>query len=170
MTERSLVVDHLKLSYEGLFNATELYNLVGSFFFEKGWDWKEKLNLEQITPQGKQIRIHLEPWKSSSDYYKRILDIKIHMTDLKDVEVQHNGQTLRLNQGELRIIFDGYVVSDRSGRWTKAPFVWFLTVLAQKYFFKDQFMRMELWLKSDLDDLHGRIKRYLNVFKYHYQA
>lgn len=173
MAERSLVVDHLKFSYDGLFNAAELYNLISSFFFEKGWDWKERLNLEQITPHGKQIRIHLEPWKSVSDYYKLIIDIKLNMNDLKDVEVQHQGQTLRLNQGEVKIIFDGYVVSDRFDRWTKSPkspFYWFLAVVGQKYFFRDHFARNETWLKSDLEDLYGRIKRYLNVFKYNYQA
>ena len=49
MAERTLVVDHLKFSYEGLFSAPELYNLISSLFFEKGWDWYEKMNEEIIT-------------------------------------------------------------------------------------------------------------------------
>ena len=42
MPERYLVIDRLKLSYEGLFNADELYSLIAQFFYEKGWDWYEK--------------------------------------------------------------------------------------------------------------------------------
>ena len=170
MSERTLVIDHVKFSYDGLFNAAELYNLISSFFFSKGWDWKEPLNVEQITPYGKQIRIKLEPWKCTSDYYKIILKISLHMTDLKDVEIEQNGQTVRLNQGEIKIIYDGYVVADRSDRWAKSPFYWFLTIIAQRYFFRDQVARQITWLKNDFEDLHDRVKRYLNVYKYATQA
>ena len=51
MVERVLIVDHLKFSYEGLFNASELYSLISGWFFEKGWDWYEKMNDEIITPR-----------------------------------------------------------------------------------------------------------------------
>ena len=44
--ERHLVIDHLKLSYEGLCNAPELFSLVQEWFHEKGWDWHEKTNQE----------------------------------------------------------------------------------------------------------------------------
>lgn len=170
MGERTLVVDHLKLGYEGLFNAPELYNLIQSFFFEKGWDIKELINQEQITPRGKQVRIVLDPWKSVTEFYKIFLKIKIHMTDLKDVEVKHEGQELRLNQGIVRITFDGYVFSDRTTKWTEEPFYWFLTMLGKKYFFRNHFEKMETWLRNDLEDLHGRIKRHLNVFKHTYET
>jgi len=169
MAERTLVVDHLKFSYEGLFNAAEVYNLISSFFFEKGWDWYEKINQEQVTPEGKQIRMVLEPWKSSSDFYKLVISIKLNMADVKDVEVEHENKSLKLNQGKINLTFDGYVVSDRHGVWTDTPFRWFLTIISQKYFFKDHFNKLETWVKSDIDDLHGKIKNYLNVFKYTYR-
>lgn len=168
MPERTLVVDHLKFSYEGLFNSSELYNLIASFFFEKGWDWQEKINQEIITAQGKQIRIVLEPWKSSSDYYKLIIAIKLHMIDVKEVEVELNGEKLRLNHGIVRITFDGYVVSDRKGKWKRKPTFWLLALILEKYFFRHHYEKFETWLKSDIDDLYSKIKNYLNVFKYTY--
>lgn len=170
MAERFLVVDHLKLGYEGLFNASELYNLIAEFFFTKHWDWREKLNMEQITPQGKQLHLVLEPWKSATDYYKIIIKMTINMNDVKDVDVEHNGATLRLNQGTVRITFDGIVLADRNDQWTHNPVSWFFTILGQKYFFRDHFRKMEVWVKGDLEDLHGRIKSYLNTFKYTYQS
>lgn len=169
MAERTIVVDHLKLSYEGLFNASELYNLIASWFYEKGWDWFEKVNQEQITPSGKQITIILEPWKSVSDYYKLSIRLKIHMYDLKDVEVEHNEDKLRLNHGEVRMMFDGYVVSDRKDKWSAKPLNWFLSIIMEKYFYRSHYRKFETWLLSDVDDLHNKIKNYLNVFKYSYQ-
>ena len=170
MPERYLVVDHLKLSYEGLLNPTELFNVISSWFFEKGWDWYEKLNREQITPAGKNIHIVLEPWKSVSDFYKIIMKIQLNMEELKEVEVQQNKEAVRLHHGQVHITFDAYVLVDRHEEWTKKPLWWFLTVLSQKFFFKSNFEKMEAWVTSDLDDLHQKIKNYLNVFKYTYQG
>ena len=165
MAERTLVVDHLKFSYEGLFNAGELYAIMNSFFFEKNYDWHEKLNQEMITPSGKQVYIILDPWKNISDYFKLSTNIKIIMTDLKDVEVEHEGQTLKLNQGLLKITYDGYVVSDRKGRWSKKPIYWFLSMILEKYFYRNHLEKFETWMKSDIEDLMYKIKAYLNVYK-----
>lgn len=166
MVERTLVVDHLKLGYEGLFKASEVYNIISSFFYEKGWDWFEKLNQELVTPTGKQIKIVLEPWKSSSDYYKISMRIKLNMIDVREVEVEHEGQKLRLNHGVVRITFDGYVISDRKDKWTKEPFLWFLSYVIEKYLFRQHYEKFETWIKSDVDDLHQKLKTYLNVYKY----
>ncbi|HIG93755.1 MAG: hypothetical protein QT02_C0006G0027 [archaeon GW2011_AR9] len=168
MPERTLIIDHLKFSYEGVFNLAELYGMIANFFYEKGWDWYERINQEMVTPTGKQIKIVLEPWKNVSDFYKLTVSIKMLMTDVRDVEVEHEGQTLKVNHGVIHITFDGYVIADRKGRWESTPFYWFLSVVSQKYFYRDHFTKMETWLKSDLDDLHTKIKSYLNVFNYNY--
>jgi hypothetical protein len=170
MGERHLIIDHLKFSYEGLFNVAELYNVISSFFFEKGYDWYEKLNQEQITSEGKQIRIVFEPWKNISNYYKLVISIKLNLIDVKDIEVEKEKELLKINQGLVRITFDGYVVSDRFDEWTNQPFYWFLSVIFEKYFFKDNLAKAETWLKNDVDDLHEKIKNYLNVFKYSYHT
>ena len=169
MVERHLIVDNLKFSYEGLFNASEFCNLISSFFYDKGWDWYEKMNDEQITNSGKQVRIILEPWKSSSDYYKLSVKIKIHMTDLKEVEVEQDGKKLRLNHGVIHMVFDGFVTSDRNNKWTHTPFYWFLSIIFEKYFFRSHFEKMQTWIESDVEDLYNKIKTYLNVFKYSYK-
>ncbi|MBI2668888.1 hypothetical protein HYX14_03530 [Candidatus Woesearchaeota archaeon] len=170
MPERTLVIDHVKFSYEGLFNAAELYNLISSFFYERGWDWYEKLNEEQVTAEGRQIRIVLEPWKNISDYYKIQAKIKLTMSDVKEVDVEHEGQKLRLNHGVIHIIFDAYVISDRKSKWQDKPFWWFLSVVGDKYFFREHYQKAERFIKSDVEQLYDKIKTYLNVFKYTYQA
>ena len=170
MGERFLIVDHLKFSYEGVFNVAEFYNLIGSWFFEKGWDWTEQMNQELITPEGKQIRIILHPWKSVTEFYKLWMVIKIYATDVKDVEIEHNNQILKLNQGLIRMTFDGYVQVDRVGDWTSKPLWWFFTIIAQKYFFRDHFKKIEDWIRSDVDDLIHKIKTYTNTLKYTYQS
>ncbi|MEK6951233.1 MAG: hypothetical protein AABX13_05930 [Nanoarchaeota archaeon] len=170
MGERRLVIDHLKFSYDGLFNVNELYSVISGWFFEKGYDWHEHMNQELVTTEGRQVRLILEPWKSVTQFYKLIVNIHLNLIDLKGVEVEHKGQTVQLSQGTVRMTIDGYVMSDRSGAWTRKPLYWFFTMVGQKYFFRDHFARMEAWLKSDVDDMYNKVKNYLNVMKYTYQG
>ena len=88
MAERHLIVDNLKFSYEGLFNSAELYNLISGWFFDKSWDWYEKINEEQVIPSGKQITILLEPWKNITDYYKLVIRLKLNFIDIQDVQIE----------------------------------------------------------------------------------
>lgn len=164
MAERYLVIDRLKLSYEGLFNADELHELISSFFYEKGYDWYEKMNQVIVTPSGKQIRMILEPWKNITDYYKLIVSIKINIADLKDADVKIGNSTIKTNQGTLHVIFDGFVISDRKNKWSQKPVYWFMSILFEKYFFKEHYQKAETWVRDDVDSLHQKIKTYLNSF------
>lgn len=168
MPERHLVVDHLKFGYEGLFNAAEVYNIISSFFFEKGYDWYEKYNDEQVTPKGKQIYLVLQPWKNASNYYKLQVKITLNINDIKELEVEQKGETMKVNQGIIRMVIDAYVFSDRKGKWGEKPFYWLFSILADKYFFREHYKKFEDWVKSDVEDLQYKIKTYLNVYKYNY--
>ncbi len=167
MGERSLVVNRLKYTYEGLFDVSEFYNLISSYFYERGWEWHEKMNEEQVTPSGKQIRLVLTPWKNVSDYHKAQVKLKIHLINIKDVEIEHGGQQLELNQGIIKITTDAYMMSDRKDKWTikEKPVYWFIARVLEKYFYKDHLNKFNTWLKSDVDDLFYRIKTYLNNYR-----
>jgi len=156
MVERYLVIDRLKLSYEGFFNFDELHNLISSFFYEKGYDWYEKINQVIVTPSGKQMHIILEPWKT------------INVADLRDVDVQADQSVIKVGQGTLRMIFNGYVISDRKNKWGEKPLYWFMSMLFEKYFFKEHYQKAETWVKADVEDLHYKIKSYLNSFTHTY--
>ncbi|MBU0470771.1 MAG: hypothetical protein KKA62_04095 [Nanoarchaeota archaeon] len=170
MPERHLIVDRLKLSYEGLFNFDEVYSVITTFFFERSWDWYERHNESAVTPKGKQMRLIFEPWKNISDFHKLTVRIKVHVQDMKEVEIKHGNQTLRVNQGTIKIIFDGFVVSDRKSKWIDMPFKWFIMLIFDKYFFREHYKKAEDWIKSDIEDLHQQIKTYLNTFKYTYRT
>ena len=97
------------------------------------------------------------------------MQIKIFMTNVKEVEVEKNGKMLRLHHGFVRIMIDGYVMSDRFEQWMGTPLRWFLSFMFDNYFFKPHYEKFEDWCKSDVDDLYQKVKSYLNVFKYTYQ-
>jgi len=57
----------------------------------------------------------------------------------------------------------------RKGKWQAKPFWWLLGMVLEKYFFRQHYAKAERWLKDDVEDLHARIKKFLNTFQYTYR-
>ncbi|MBT4538678.1 hypothetical protein HOI26_02105 [Candidatus Woesearchaeota archaeon] len=168
MAERTLIVDHLKLRYEGLFNTAELYNMIGAYFFENGYNWSEPYNQEKATSEGRQIEMVLEPNKSVSDFYKFVVRIKINGTDIRAVEVEHEDKAVQLDHGVLHLTFDGYLVADRKGKWKDKPWKYFLGLALSKYFYKNKDDKFSKLLEQNIAEIHQLIKNYLNMVNYTY--
>jgi len=169
VAERYLVVDRLKFSYEGLFNVSEVYAVITNFFFDKGWDYYEKVNQELVTPSGKQFRFVIKPFKSVTDFYKIHILIKLNFFDVKEVEIEHKGQMVRMNQGLMRMMIDAHIQADRKEVWTDGGVKWFLQLIFQKYFFKQHFDQTKDWLESDVSDLYEKVRTYMNSYNYRYK-
>jgi hypothetical protein len=166
MGQRNLVVDNLKFAFEGLFNPSEVYSIIAHFFHERGWDWYEFENHEEVTANGKQISLTLKPSTEASDYYALKMLIRISMLNLREVDVEVDNQTLKLHHGVIRMRITAYVISDRKKKWEEKPIFWFVSVMLEKFFFKNHYGKFSGWVKRETDDLLEKVKTYLNVNKY----
>lgn len=166
MSEKKLVVDQMKLTYSGLFDLNGLYKVIDSWFYEKGYDKWELKNYEQVLPTGKDVEIELLPWKKTTDYFKNIIRIRMRCTSVKDVEVEKEDVKVKINQGYVQMIFDAYLESDYDNFWEDKPFLFFIRTLFDKIIFRSYFERHEKWLVNDLYDIHSRIQRFLNLYRY----
>ena len=166
MPEREVVVDKLRLTYEGIFSVSELYKLIDEWFRWKGYDKRENKNIEIVKPEGKFIEIELEPWKKVTDYAKNVIKIRIQMSDIRDVEVEKDNTKLKLNQGKVHFVFDGYLETDYEARWEGKPIFYFLRTIFDKYFYRPFTAGFERGVKEDLMHLHSQIKAFLNLYKF----
>lgn len=166
MSERELIVDHLRLQYEGLFDATELYALIDHYFRDKGFDKRDLKNIEKVRPEGKYIEIEMMPWKKTTDYFKEEIKLRIIMEKLREVEVEKDGRKIRLNQGKLSIVFDGYFTTDYEHRWEGKPTYFFIRTLFDKFFFKPYTEKYKGQLVNDVNELHTMIRSFLNLYRF----
>lgn len=166
MSEKKLVIDQQKLTYEGLFDLNGLYRMISGWFYEKGYDWHEFKNFEQVLSTGKDIEIEILPWKKTTRYFKNILRIRMRFVNVKDVEVEKEGVKVKVNHGKAMLVFDAYLVSDYEGKWDSKPILFFLGTLFDKYVFRKYFNTYERWLVNDFYDIHGRIQSFLNLYRY----
>lgn len=166
MVEKRKVIDELKLSYEGLFDAKELYWMIDYWVIEKGYDKKELKNVERITPTGKYVEVWIMPWRKITDYAKYEIKMRMRMFNVTDVVVERGGVKLKLNKGKIDFIFDGYLITDYEGRWEQKPLFYFLRAVFDKYIFKMHTMAFEDGLVDDINHLHMTIKSFLNLYRY----
>jgi hypothetical protein len=166
MSEKKLVIEQLKLTYSGLFDVNELYSLIDGFLKEKGFDKFERKNIQQVTPSGKHIELELRPWKTVSDYVKTHMKITLYLTNVKDVEVEKDGVKVKLNQGNVHIVLDGYIETDHEDRWESNAMYVFFRTLIDKYIIKTYLDTFEQEIASDVDQLYNQLKAFLNLYRY----
>lgn len=165
MAERHVVVDQLRLNYEGLIDFAALYTLINSWTFDMGYDRYEKLNEQTNTPEGKHLNIDLRPWKRISLYLTSHIRVRLFAT-LKDVETEIKGEKKTLQQGKVQIIIDGFFDTDWMGIWHNKAFLYFLRALFDRYLFKNYTERSYSLILSDVNDLHTKVKNFLNIYRY----
>ncbi len=166
MSEKKLVVDQLKINYDGIFSVNGLYKLLDSWFYENAYDKLEKKNDERVTPNGKDIEIEMRPWKKPTDYANKIMKIRLFMKGIKDVVVEKDGVKHRLNQGSVQIIIDGYIETDYENKWEQKPTFFFIRALFDKYIFKFHTDAFEAELIDDVHHIQTSVKSFLNLYRY----
>ncbi|MFH1054102.1 MAG: hypothetical protein V1740_06810 [Candidatus Woesearchaeota archaeon] len=165
MAEREIIVDRNRLTYEGLFSVIDLYTMIDEFFEDKGYDKREKKNVERVKAEGKYIELELEPWKKLTDYAKSVIKVRILMSDIKEVEVEKEGVKVKLNQGKVQFVFDAYLETDYEHRWEMKPMFFFIRTLLDKFAFKNYTVSFKNEVKSDLSQLIIMIRSFLNLYR-----
>src|SRR3989344_8752862 len=149
MAERDVVIERYRLTYEGLFKVLDLYTTMDEFFEDKGYDKREKKNIEKVSPEGKYIEIHVETWKKMTDYAKSVIGVRVVMSDIKEVEIEKDGVKVKLNQGKVQFVFDAWLETDYEHRWEMKPMFFLVRTIFDKYFFKNYTISFKNEVASD---------------------
>lgn len=165
MSEREVLIDKMRLTYEGLFDVVELYKLIDRFFKEKGYDKLERHNSERVTAEGKFIELELEPWKKITDYVKNVIKLRIVMSDVTEVVVKKDNVKVKLNKGKIKMVFDAYTETDYENRWEGKPLFFFMRTILDKFIFKPYTAGYRKNVMDDANHLYNKVKAFLNLYK-----
>ena len=166
MAEVDIIVDKLRLQFEGLFSVKDLYYMIDQWFEERNYDRRELRHIERVTPEGKYIEFEMLPWKKYTDYAKCEIRIRLVMDEIKEVEIEKDGSKVKLNQGKLKAVFDGYLSTDYENRWESKPIFFFIRTLFDKYFYKPFTVGFQNNVQADVKEIYDQIKGFLNLYRY----
>ena len=169
MSELRLTVDHLRLNYEGPFDANALYRHITGFIKERGFDlWVQK-EFEHDTKMGKQIEWQIRPWKQISDNLRYLIKARILIYNYNKVDAVVDKKKVKIGSGKVHIYFDGYAEMDQLNRWENFPFFQFLRSIYLNFVFKAYTERFEQRLTHDMNHLYNSVEQFFNVYK-HYKV
>ncbi len=151
MTEKNLVIDGLELKYKGLFNIRDLLDKIDSLTKERGYKKFEKRRKEIVKTTGKEFSMELRPIKKKTEFYELMVNIRISITNLQEVEVVVDEIKKKMHKGEINIIFDAYTLTDYKARWEQTPWYFFLRLMFEKVFFK---VHTDKYVGEVMDDTH----------------
>jgi len=136
MTEKNLLINHKKISYQGHFRTGEILSTINKALLEKGYSLREKKSEELVAPQGRMLKQELRPFKNVSQYVSLMLKIHLIFDNVTEVHKEIAGVKHKFQQGDLTILFDAWSLTDYEGRWGTKPLAYFLKALVHKYFYK----------------------------------
>ena len=169
MVELRVVVDHLRLNYNGPFNANDLFKHIRDFLFERGFDLKVDKEFEQNTKTGKQIEWVISPWKRISDYTRHHIKVRALIKDYNKVDAIVDKKKVKVGNGSVVMYFDGYLELDQENRWESVPFFQFLRTIYNNFLFKVYTERFEQRLSFDTHNLYQTIEQFFNTYR-HYKV
>ncbi|MBU0461390.1 MAG: hypothetical protein KJ574_02260 [Nanoarchaeota archaeon] len=154
------------VSYEGLFDAKEIYRIMDEYFSTKGYDKDEAEHREIVTPEGKDIHIIYRPYKKISDYFQIRIRIDVDMRKLTDVEVEIDRKRKHMKKGEVNFKFTTMLESDYEGRWEQNAIYYFIRNIFDKFIYKKQTTDFQEVAKKDTAEIKDRLGAYLNLQRY----
>ncbi len=159
MSEIDYVVHEINLAYTGVLNLKELYNLIRSWFNEKGFFAMEKESEGSDDENGSSFYTKFEAFKKAEEYTKYMIEIKIKAKSLKETSEQYE------YQGEYSISFESYLEKDYEDRYENKPILKIFKGIYEKLVEKSRFNKYESELKDYTNAVYNEVKAFLNLSK-----
>ncbi|MBI2564530.1 hypothetical protein HYV79_00880 [Candidatus Woesearchaeota archaeon] len=169
-------VHKFTISYKDVFSMKYLYNLLREWLVDNNYasddtsKFGEVFYLQRDNPKdGREIwarwRLKKEPEKASK-LWRYDLDIDIHVTGLREVEIPIGNKKIRADQGEVEINVAANLIIDYEKAWEKHPWLKnFKNWIIYKYL-KSKLDSKTAELFEDASRLQEAIKTYLQIQTY----
>lgn len=165
MAEKNLLIDGLELHYEGLFDVNELLKAIDRYCADRGYSKSEKRRTQKVTASGRELSMEMRPTKVKTEYQTFRIKIRLHITNITDVEVLRGKAKTKLNKGDVTMIFDAWSITDYKGRWENKPVYYAFRKMIDKfvYNFLD---KMTGEVVGDTHYIYKNVKAFLELHKY----
>jgi hypothetical protein len=167
MSELRVTVDHLRLHYNGPFDANGLYRHISAWLKERGWDFIPPKTFEHETQDGKQMEWQIKCWKRLTDTVRYWPKIRILIKDYRKIDAMVDNKKAKVGTGDATIYIDAYLDIDENNRWEAFPLFQFIRSLYVNFFYKTYTERFEQRLSHDMHHLYHTLEQYFNVYRHY---
>lgn len=152
-----------KIKSTGIFDFKDFYSFSYDWLRGEGYDVFERRYAEKVAGDTKQIEVVWEADREISDYFKFRIVMEWMITGMKSVEVQKEGQKIKMDSGGVEIKFRAVLIKDYEDRWENNPFWKFLRGIYEKYIIRSRIEEYQIKLLEELGELVSQCKAFLSM-------
>lgn len=171
----------LEIIYRDVWVMQYLYRVMHYWLIENGWmdsrgspdhQSMEILYMERrgttFSPSHRELRIwwrlKKQPIFLVSRYYEYRMDVDFNVIQMTDVEIMKDGQKVKAQHGELRLMIKPYIILEaEGGEWSKHPILKFIESYFRARILKRTLEDHKKELYRDAYRFQGMIKKYLEL-------
>jgi len=159
---RDLLVNNKEIVHTGRFKIDDLYLTINRALESRSYIKREKRSEELVASSGRQVYVELRPYKYVSSEIKLMIKIKINLEQV--TETKFEGE--HYHQGDLRISFDAWYMTNYRKKWTLRPWWYFLKGVIGKYLYQwpEEKNSREL-LVSDTAVIYAAVRKLLQNYQ-----
>jgi len=169
MVEKDFIAKEpgLRVRQKGIFDMGELYKVMFRWFAQHNYDFQEKEYIDKVQPNGSRVlEIGWWSYRKISDYVKFRIKVKFLIVGLKDIEIEVDGMKRKTNSGDCEVRFISWIETDYEGKWEANPITKFFREFYNKYIMRSKIEDYETELHTELYELMGEVKAFLNLYKF----
>ncbi len=168
--EREIYVDRMILRYSGVFKYKELLDLV------EAWCRKKKYNKEMVTQkhkvqkEGKTSVVAFQLHRKFTPLHISVIDVTLSGSHLIEKEFLIDGRHMILDEGDVEIVFNGFLMSHLKGRWESRPKFALIRKIIDKFVYKLERPSLAGTVVSDAKDLAKELHASMVIYKHKLEA
>ena len=163
MAEKDKIAEQ-KVKWKGVFKYKDLYDFVYRYLIEEQYDIEERKYVEEVEGGAKKkIEITWLVTKKISDYFKIELKVTWRILGMKDVEVEKDGERLKMNDASVEIKVVGTLLKDYESTWENNPLMKFLRGIYEKFIIEGRILSYEDKVFNEINKLTEQVKAHLTI-------
>lgn len=160
MTEKKIVVENLRLAYNGPFDMKEFYAYVDKWIDTNGMEKELKKKSEHVHKNGRQIEWLIEIWKNPAHHAKEVVRLRALFNKVKNIDNKKAG-----NIGQCMCVIDGILETEYDHRWEQNPMFYFFRAIIDKFVYKFHTNKFEGSLTAGCYKLHRALYEFFDKYK-----
>lgn len=152
-----------KIQFIGVFDYDELYRKMQAWYKEREYEFREKAYKQK--PGASEIELEWEGYRNETSYVRFWVNIYVHIYDLQDVEIIHEGVKKKMNKARMQMEISGRIELDWQKEFDQTKYLRRLRDFFHTFVFSETKDLGMYWdkLYYHIYGFHTAIKNYLDL-------
>ncbi len=168
--EREIYVDRMIIRYNGPFQYKELLDLVEHWCREKKYEKEIISQKHKIAKDGKTSSVSFQLHRKFTPLHVSVIDVVVSGNHMIDHEYTIDGRHVTLNEGDVEIVFNGFLMTHLKGRWESRPKFALIRKIIDKFVYKLERPSLAGTVVSDAKDLAKQLRACMVVYQHKIEA